>query len=134
MDAYFPSENNAQRLVDFLKGNYPTQIKSSKQLISHDERNNTANVKITFVVTLPIICREDLVLVYPKLAKELGGCCRVLLCTKVKSGLHMLDVNNFKKIIISTNQYFLYEDKFEIFPLKVYGKKFNVLDYEEKEK
>lgn len=82
---------------------------------------------------VPQICKDDLVLIPRKLSKELGSCCPVLLCTKVRSALHFLDVANFKKIIITSNQYWHYENKFEIFPLKVYGKKFNVLDNEKKD-
>ena len=36
INAYFSCERDAQRLVDFLKGNYPTSIKVSRQLISHN--------------------------------------------------------------------------------------------------
>ena len=41
----------------------------SKQLISHNERNNTSNVKTTASITLPKICKDDLVWIPHKLAK-----------------------------------------------------------------
>lgn len=90
-------------------------------------------MKVTFAVNLPNICKDDLILIPRKLSKELGSCCEVLLCTKVRSTIHLLDLNTFKKIQISANQYFIYESQIQIFSIKIYGKKFNVLDNEAKD-
>ena len=128
---YFASEKDTVNFVDFFKSHLPTSIKSSKQLISHNEQNNVSNMKNTISITLPKICKDDLVRIPRKLSKELGSCCEALLCTKVSTYLHFLDLRTFKKIQISGTQYFLFENQLEIFTLKNYGKKFNVLDCEE---
>lgn len=47
--------------------------------------------------------------------------------------MHFLDVATFKKVSINATQYFLFEVDIQIFPLKVWGKKFTVLDCEVKE-
>lgn len=104
---FFGSENDANRLVDFLKGRFPISMKTSSKLISHNERDNTSNVKITYSCLIPKICRDDLIRIPRKLSKELG-CCEVLLCTKVSSSMHFLDVATFKKVQISSIQYFLF--------------------------
>lgn len=129
---YFSTDHDAIRLVDFLKGRFPVQLVKSSKLISHNVRDNTSNIKITYCCTIPRICKDDLVRIPRKLSKELGSCCEVLLCIKVSASLHFLDVATFKKIQISSMQYFLYENEIEIFSIKVYGKKFSILDCETK--
>ena len=66
---YFSSENDAHKLVDFFKGHLPISLKSSKQLISHNEQNNVSNMKNTFSITIPKICKDDLVRIPRKLSK-----------------------------------------------------------------
>jgi NMD protein affecting ribosome stability and mRNA decay len=63
------SENDAVRLVDFLKSRYPTSIKVSSKLISHNERENTSNLKITYSCSIPKICKDDIVHIPRKMAK-----------------------------------------------------------------
>lgn len=69
MDFYFSSENDAIRLVDFLKSRYPTSTKLSEKYISSNERDNTANIKITHSCVIPKICKDDLVKIPRKLSK-----------------------------------------------------------------
>ena len=69
LDIFFSNEHDAQRLVDHLKGRYPTVVKNSKQLISHNQQNNTATVKLTFSIVIPKICKDDLIRIPNKLAK-----------------------------------------------------------------
>lgn len=122
------SDNDAKSLVDFLKNRFPTSIKVSSKLISYNERDDISNTKISYSVSIPKVNRDDLIKIPRKLSKELGSCCEVLLCTKVSSILHFLDISNFKKVQISATQYFIYEVDIEILTLKSYGKKFTVLD------
>jgi len=62
---------------------FPIKVKTAKQLISTDEQSNVATYKFTFSVELPKICKDDLVLITPKLAGILGGCSGALICQKV---------------------------------------------------
>lgn len=105
-------------------------MKNSKQLISHNERDNTSNVKTTFSMTIPKICRDDLVKIPPKLCKEYGNCSPILLCLKVTKYLYFMDITNYKKIIMSATQYFHYEDYIQIFVPKIYAKEYLVLNNE----
>lgn len=128
IDIFFSAEHDAQRLVDYLKGRYPTVVKNSKQLISHNEQNNTSTVKVTFSIIIPKICKDDLIRIPIKLTKELGSCSQALYCTKVASSLHFIDITSFKKVQINPTQYNKYEGLIDIFPLKTYARTFNVLD------
>jgi nonsense-mediated mRNA decay protein 3 len=46
-------------------------------LVSHDASSNIFNYKYVFAVDLPKVCKDDLVILPPKLCKELGGVGRV---------------------------------------------------------
>ena len=85
LDFYFKNKNHAMRLVDFLQSIFLVKIKQSKQLISHNENSNTYNYKFTFIVELPKVCRDDLVIIPPKLKGILGGCSFLLICKKVRN-------------------------------------------------
>lgn len=69
MDCFFKNINTAHKFVDFIKASYPVSIKISKQLVSHNERDNTSNVKTTISVIISKICRDDLVRIPRKLSK-----------------------------------------------------------------
>ena len=62
---------------------FPTKVKPSKQLISSDEQNSIYNFKFTFSVEIPKVCKDDLVIITPKVSSAFGGCSRILVCHKV---------------------------------------------------
>ena len=56
----------------------------------------------TFSCELPKICRNDLIVLNDKKAnKAFGGCSNILLCTKVSTAVHLLDITNFNTIMVS---------------------------------
>jgi nonsense-mediated mRNA decay protein 3 len=128
VDLFFASENEAARVLEFLKSRFPVVVKSAGKLVSYNERNNTANLKVTHSCQLPKVCRDDLVLIPRRLSKELGSCCQFLLCTKVSSYLHFLDPISFRKLQISATQYFMHESEIVVYTTRVYGRRFTVLD------
>ena len=109
LNFYYKNTTHAQRLIDFLANVLPINVKQSKQLISHDESSNIFNYKYTFSVELPRICRDDLVIIPKKLAKELGGCCQLLLCLKVCQHMSLLDLNTFNFLTMTSTQFYHYE-------------------------
>lgn len=56
-------------------------VKPSKQLISQND--NEYNYKYNFLVEIPRICKDDLVIIPHKMRNILGGCNEILLCLKV---------------------------------------------------
>ena len=91
--------------------------------------------KYTFSVMLPKICRNDLVIIPKKLAKELGGCSQLLLCWKVAQTMAFVDLNNFNYVTMNSIQYYHYENDMQTLPLARYRKEFEILDcnpYEKK--
>ena len=120
----------AQKMVDFLQGCLPIKAKSSKQLISANEKDNTYNYTYSYILDIPKICKDDLVLIHPKLAKMLGGSGLMLLCYKVTTYLHMIDLSNYRTLQLSKQQYDLFETKFEILPFNKFKTQFEVLNSE----
>lgn len=65
----------------------------TKQLVSHNEQNNTYNYKYTHILELAPVCRDDLVILPPKLQKALGGIGPLILIYKVTTSVHIVDVH-----------------------------------------
>jgi len=126
----FKDRAQASKLVEFLQTLLPMRIKPSKQLISTNEQNSVYNYKYTFSVEIPRVCKEDLVILKPKLANQLGGCGKLLLCTKVGSVLQFVDIMNSKIIELSGQQYFQHEQDIVIVPSKGNLSEFMVFDVE----
>lgn len=70
----------------------PAKIKTAKQLVSHDLRNNTFNYKYTFSVDIAPICRDDLVILPKALSQSLGGIGPLVLVYKISTFVHIVDV------------------------------------------
>ena len=77
---------------------------------------------------IPKICKEDLIVIPKKLANELGGCGPFLMCWKVSSSIYLLDLANYRTVIMNATQYFLYQHKMDILPLSKFKSRFEVLD------
>lgn len=130
LDFFYKNRAHAMRLVDFLQTILPTQVKQSKQLISHDDRNNTYNYKYTFSLEIPRVCKEDLAILPPKLCKEIGGLGPVLLCYKVTTQIHFLDPQTLKRVDLNAQQYFHYEPDIQLVTLHNRGAEFLVQSFE----
>ena len=67
MDFFFASKNLAQKLVDFFAAMVPHKNKISRELVSHDTKNNSYNYKYTYYVEIPKINKDDIVVLPRKL-------------------------------------------------------------------
>jgi len=65
----------------------------SEQLISADLNSNTFNYKFTFSVEIAPICKDDLICLPPKLRSSLGQLNPLVLCSRVSTGVHVIDVS-----------------------------------------
>ncbi|GIQ90674.1 60S ribosomal export protein NMD3, partial [Kipferlia bialata] len=88
---YFAAHNQAQKFTHFLHTVVPGTHEKSSKLISHNERDATANIKMTFVYEIAPICRDDLVILPIKAARQLGvnQLCLVL---RVSNQIHLYDL------------------------------------------
>lgn len=60
MDFYFPDKSKAARFISFLENVVPIKVKTSKKLVSTDDKSNVANFKFTNLVEICPLCKDDL--------------------------------------------------------------------------
>lgn len=130
IDFNFKDRAHALKLIEFMSGLLPLKIKASSKHISTNEQVNTHAYKYLYSVEIPRVSQDDLVVLTPRLAGILGGCSKVLLCTKVASIIHFIDLKSMKTIEISGAQYFQYENELQVLPSHGNLSEFMVIDIE----
>ncbi|KAI0029242.1 NMD3 family-domain-containing protein [Vararia minispora EC-137] len=91
LDFFYASRSHAIKMVEFLAGVVPIRSKASERLLSSDTHSNTANYKHTYSVEIAPVCKDDLVALPAKLARQLGNIAPLVLATRVGNALHLLD-------------------------------------------
>lgn len=79
--------------------------KSSEQLLSSDTHSNTANFKYTYSVEIIPICKDDLVCIPPKQAKQMANINPLTLCSRVGNSIHLLDPSTLQSCEITAPVY-----------------------------
>ncbi|ORZ40245.1 RNA binding protein [Catenaria anguillulae PL171] len=105
LDFFFAQRSHAIRFAEFLNAVVPTRSKWSEQLISTDIHTSTANSRYSYSVELVPICKDDLIVLPPKLAKSMGGMGQLVLCTRVANTLTVMDPNSLQAHEISAAQF-----------------------------
>ncbi|KAI9280698.1 NMD3 family-domain-containing protein [Sporodiniella umbellata] len=108
IDFYFGNRNQAVKMVEFLNSVVPMRYKASERLISKDIHTSVSSYKFTYSAEIVPICRDDLVCISKKLANSFGNIHRLLVCTRISSSIHLMDVNTLASADVSTKQYFRY--------------------------
>ncbi|KAB2075606.1 hypothetical protein ES319_A07G233900v1 [Gossypium barbadense] len=129
-------KSHALKFVEFLDKVAPTNRRESKQLVSHDPKNNSYNYKYTFSVEISPICREDLICLPPRLAVSLGNLGPLVICTKVTNNIALLDPLTQRQCFLDPDQYWRYSFKsllgsrqlveYDVFNVEVVSPEFNV--------
>lgn len=91
MDFFYGERNQGQRMLGFLESVIPVRLKQSKKLISADNHSNTYNFHYTTMVTIVPVCKDDLVLIPPRLSETLGQLARLCLVQRVNSSIMLVD-------------------------------------------
>jgi len=105
LDFFYAARNHAVKMVDFLSAVTPVRSQKSSELISQDIHTSTKSYKFTYSIEIVPICKDDLLCLPAKLAKQLGNIPQLLLCTKIGNSLHLMDPNSLQTAEIS-NQTF----------------------------
>jgi len=92
-------------LVQFINDHFVARNKHNKQLISHDEQNADYFYKYTNFTELAPICRDDLVILNPKLQKQLGGIGPLILVYKMTTCVHVVDIKSMRTHEIASPKY-----------------------------
>ena len=91
LDFFFSQRNHAEKFVEFLTSVAPVKVKKSQELISMDIHTSSKSYKITFSCELIPICKDDLVALPIKLAKQIGNISPLTLCYRVGTTVNLLD-------------------------------------------
>lgn len=98
LDFYFVNASHAKRFAEFVGTIVPTKVQRSKKLISHDDNSNVFGYKYTWLVEIPPICKDDLVVLPRGGRLGEGG---IFICTKVSTSLHFIDPFSLRRVDIS---------------------------------
>lgn len=105
MDFYFPDKGSAARFVSFLESVCPIQTKASKKLIGTDDKSNISNFKYTHLVEICPLCKDDLLLLPTKLARQLGNIARLVLVKNISNVIHLIDPLTGQTASMTPQQY-----------------------------
>lgn len=96
IDFYFGARNHAEKFVDFLTSVTPARVKKSQELISQDVHTSTKSYKFSFSAELVPICKDDLVALPIKLAKQIGNISPLVICHRIGTAINLLDPNTLQ--------------------------------------
>lgn len=91
--------------MEFIQNQVPVKIKQSSKLVSQDYKNNTSNTKYTILIDIAPICKEDLVLLPPKLSKDCGGIGPLVMIYKISKTINIVDVVTMETYEIDSATY-----------------------------
>ncbi|KAL6307035.1 NMD3-domain-containing protein [Sparassis latifolia] len=128
IDFFYSQRSHAIKMVEFLGGVVPVRSKASEQLLSADTHTNTANFKYTYSVEIIPVCKDDLVCIPPKLARQLGNISPLTICSRVGNTLHLLDPSTLQLCELSAPTY--WRTPFEALATVTDLVEFTVLDVE----
>ncbi|RAL40355.1 hypothetical protein DM860_006425 [Cuscuta australis] len=106
VDFFFPKKRDAMKFYEFL-GNVVAvkQEKFHKQLMSQDTKSNVCRYRYSIAAVICPICHEDLVYLPPKISARLGVCGSLVICTKVRNTITLLNPFTMQDVNLSAQQY-----------------------------
>ncbi|EME40667.1 hypothetical protein DOTSEDRAFT_157503 [Dothistroma septosporum NZE10] len=105
IDFYFGQRNHAEAFVDFLGSVAPVKTKKSQELISMDVHTSSKSYKFSYSCELVPICKDDLVALPLKIAKQIGNIVPLVLCYRIGTAVNFLDPNTLQIADLSTPIY-----------------------------
>ena len=108
LDFFFSERNHAEKFVDFLNSVAPVRVKKSQELISMDIHTSSKSYKFSFSCELIPICKDDLIALPIKLAKQLGNIFPLAICYRVGTSVNILDPSTLQTADISTTIFWRY--------------------------
>jgi len=105
MDFYFPDKSKSSRFMSFLEGVTPIRSKSSKKLISMDDKCNVANYKYTFLIEICPLCKDDMLYLPKSLARKIGNISRLVLVKNITCWIHVIDPISGQTASFDADQY-----------------------------
>jgi len=76
-----------------------------------DHKSNIADYKTIFAIEIAPVCKDDLIILNKQTSKELGGIGPLLLCYKLSSKIHLINIVSFNTYEYDENTYWKYNFK-----------------------
>ncbi|KAG6063767.1 ribosome-binding protein [Claviceps purpurea] len=105
IDFFFSQKNQAEKFIDFLNSVVPVKVKNSQELISYDTHTAKRSYKFSYSAEIVPICRDDLVAMPIKLAKQHGNISPLVLCHKIGTAVYLMDPQTLQTADISSPIY-----------------------------
>ncbi len=80
-------------------------MKTSKKLISTDDKSNISNFKYTNLVEICPLCKDDLLYLPARTARNLGNISRLVIVKNISEVIHLLDPSTGQVAQLSADQY-----------------------------
>ena len=106
VDFHFSSKSHAMKFMDFLRSVIPCRYKTAKELVSHDVHTSNYNYKHTLAVEIVPLCKDDLVILPPKLAASLGSFSPLALVYRVANNLNIVDPLAIQTAELTSEKYY----------------------------
>lgn len=105
IDFYFSARNQGEKFVDFLTSSVPVKVKNSQELISMDIHTSKRSYKFSYSAEIVPVCKDDLVALPIKLAKQSGNMSPLCLCYKIGTAVYLMDPQTLNTAEIPSNVY-----------------------------
>lgn len=105
IDFYFMNRSQGLKFISFLNHVVPIRYKTAEHLVSHDANSNTYRYKYTFSTEIIPLCKDDLLVLPPKLSSHLGGMGPVVLVTRISQSITVTDPLSLQSAEISSALY-----------------------------
>ena len=102
VDFYFGVKRDAEVFTDFISSVVPSKITLSKKYVS------LSTTTFTFLVDIANVSKYDIIKIDYNSSKLLGGFGPLIICTRLSSKSHFVDLISFKEIDFDSNTYFRY--------------------------
>jgi nonsense-mediated mRNA decay protein 3 len=105
IDFYFAHRNHSLKFLDFLTSVTPVKTQKSQELISHDIHTSVKQYKFSFSAEIVPICKDDLVALPIKLAKQSGNISPLTLCYRIGTAVNLIDPTTLQVTDISAQKF-----------------------------
>jgi NMD protein affecting ribosome stability and mRNA decay len=105
IDFFFGEKSHAAKFLDFLGSCVPVRFKTSKKLVGADLKSYVYNFKYSYFVEIAPVCRDDLVLIPPRTAANLGSISPLCLVYRVSNVVFLVDPTTLQTAELSSDRY-----------------------------
>jgi len=106
LDFFFRERNHARTFISFVEHAVPCRTTQARQLATHDSHSNEYSFKYTFLTEIVPICRDDLIVMPQKMARNLGDMGNLAVVTSVSKVAHVIDPITMKRGEIDRAKFF----------------------------